>query len=136
MSNCQPPVLHGVQAQRLGTQDPAGALWLPVCEECGTVSYPLRELCAHCLSDRLAWQPVGEAGTVLATTTIHHSNEPYFRPRLPLRIASVRLDAGPVLLVFLAQAALAEGARVRVRIRTEEGGAALLAASAEGADSA
>lgn len=136
MSSPHPPPRHGVQAQRLGTQGPAGALWLPVCGACGTVCYPLRELCANCLSDRLDWQPVGDAGSVLATTTIHHSNEPYFRARLPLRIASVRLDAGPVLLVFLDPAALPEGARVRVRIRAEEGSAAVLVASAEGAGSA
>ncbi len=83
------------------------------CGDCGAAQYPARETCHVCLSDRLAreaaeWLP----GSVLARTVLHHSNEPRFRSRLPLTLGLVRLDAGPVVVCFLAAA----GERVRMRI--------------------
>jgi uncharacterized OB-fold protein len=124
-----PPRRWSAQAARLGTRDAPGELWLPVCQVCGRVDYPLRELCANCLSERLEWKAVEPLGRVLATTTLHRSNLPYFRPQLPLRLASIKLDAGPVVLAFLDAAAVAAEARVRVRTRTDEAGSASLAAT-------
>ena len=53
-------------------------------------------------------------GTIVAVTSIHHSLDEFFRDRLPWRIASVRLDAGPVLFAHLAPGKAAPGSRVRV----------------------
>ena len=123
-----PPRRYGAQARHLGTCGAADELWLPVCLLCGRVDYPLRELCANCLSERLEWKAVQSCGHVLATTTLHRSNLPYFRPRLPLRVASIKLDAGPVVLAFLGDAACTAGARVQVRTQLDQGGAATLMA--------
>jgi uncharacterized OB-fold protein len=119
-----PPRRWSAQAARLGTEGSTGQLRLPVCQECGRVAYPLRELCANCLSERLEWQPVEASGRVLATTTLQRSNLPYFRPLLPLRVASIKLDAGPVVLAFLDDAAIAADARVQVKTRLDEAGSA------------
>jgi uncharacterized OB-fold protein len=124
-----PPRRWSAQAAQLGTRGAADELWLPVCQVCGRVDYPLRELCANCLSQRLEWKSVGPLGRVLATTTLHRSNLPYFRPRLPLRVGSIKLDAGPVVLAFLDDPAIAADARVRVRTRPDEAGSASLVAA-------
>ena len=38
---------------------------------------------------------------MLSTTTLHHSNDLFFRERLPWRLGMVHLDAGPSLMVHL-----------------------------------
>lgn len=79
-----------------------GNVALQRCEACGTVQYPPREMCRDCLSDQLGWDVAATvSGHLLAGTTLYHSNAPRFRPRLPLRIGLVHLDAGPVVVCFL-----------------------------------
>jgi NAD(P)-dependent dehydrogenase (short-subunit alcohol dehydrogenase family) len=65
------------------------------------VQYPPREACGACVSARLKWQRQSGAGTLLAATTLHHSNDLFFRERLPWRLGLVQLDAGPTLMVHL-----------------------------------
>ena len=77
-----------------------GELWLPVCLACSTVQYPPREVCVNCLSDALEWQRVDNHGEVLATTVQHYSLDEKFKPQLPLHVASVKLDLGPVVIGF------------------------------------
>jgi uncharacterized OB-fold protein len=90
------------------------------CEDCGAAQYPPREVCAACLSDRLAWHSADSLpGRVLACTRLHHSNEPRFRPRLPLTVGLVQFDAGPVAVCFLAAAA-APGDAVQVRTGADD----------------
>jgi uncharacterized OB-fold protein len=86
------------------------------CEDCGAAQYPPRAFCGACLSGRLAWESAESLpARVLARTRLHHSNEPRFRPRLPLTLGLVRFDVGPVALCFLAESA-ATGDAVRVRL--------------------
>jgi uncharacterized protein len=88
-------------------------LALQHCNDCGTHQYPPRELCSTCLSSRLEWHATDrEAGNVLAVTTLHHSHDAAFRPRLPLAIALVRLDCGPSVVCFASD--VAPGQRVHV----------------------
>ncbi|HEY1934743.1 MAG TPA: zinc ribbon domain-containing protein [Acetobacteraceae bacterium] len=85
------------------------------CADCGAAQYPPREFCGACLSDRAAWETADSLpGQVLACTTLHHSNEPAFRPRLPLKVGLVHLDAGPVLICFVMRAAAGDAVNVRV----------------------
>ena len=71
------------------------------CADCGAAQYPPREVCGACLSDRLDWETADcLPGRVLARTVLHHSNEPRFRPRLPLTVGLVQFDAGPVAVCF------------------------------------
>jgi uncharacterized OB-fold protein len=86
------------------------------CAVCGTAQYPPREICAACLSDELVPETAESLpALVLAITKLHHSNEPRFRPRLPLICGLVRFDAGPVAVCFLTDTA-APGDVVRVRM--------------------
>jgi uncharacterized OB-fold protein len=105
-----------------------GHLPLQVCRDCGTVHYPPQEACRQCLSVRLDWRPQDGAGELLSDTVVHHSNEPYFRALLPLRVGSVRLDAGPTAIAFVHEACPAPPARVRVRAVLDRAGTAILVA--------
>jgi uncharacterized OB-fold protein len=85
------------------------------CHECAHAQYPPREICSACLSDRLASDEAAALpARVLACTVLHHSNEPRFRPRLPIVLGLVRFEAGPVALCFLAGSA-SPGQVVQVR---------------------
>ncbi len=75
-------------------------LSLPVCLVCSTVQYPIREVCVDCLSDELEWQQVNNTGEVLATTVQRYTLDEKFNSQLPLYVASVKLDSGPVAIVF------------------------------------
>jgi NAD(P)-dependent dehydrogenase (short-subunit alcohol dehydrogenase family)/uncharacterized OB-fold protein len=105
-----------------------GEFALQVCRDCGTVHYPPQEACRACLSARLDWRPQDGAGELLADTVLRHSNELYFRAQVPLRVGSVRLDAGPTAIAFVHGACPAPPARVRVRAALDRTGAAVLAA--------
>ena len=98
-----------------------GALALPVCPECSTVQYPPREVCVNCLAGNLEWQEVDNRGEGLATTVQHYSLDEQFRPQLPLHTALVKLDAGPVTIVF-AEPDLRPGQRVSVCVRESPAG--------------
>lgn len=78
-------------------------LHLQQCQECKTVQYPPREVCVSCLSDDLPWSEVDPAGTVQASTQLHHCLEPYFSARKPWLVGSIKLDCGPLVLAHLAQ---------------------------------
>jgi uncharacterized OB-fold protein len=106
-----------------------GKLALQCCAACGRVQYPPREICGACLSDALEWRIVPQAGgELLAETILHHSHDPAFRPRLPLRIGLVRLDAGPSAVCFLAPGC-ASGGRVGVAAALDEAGRPILTAA-------
>jgi short-subunit dehydrogenase/uncharacterized OB-fold protein len=105
-----------------------GRLALQVCRDCGTVHYPPQETCRKCLSLRLDWRPQDGAGELVSDTVLRHSNELYFRTRVPLRLGSVRLDAGPTAIAFVHEACPAPPARVRLHAALDRAGQAVLAA--------
>lgn len=125
-----PPTDRGVAARRMNDAVARGRFELPQCEDCGALQYPPRERCMKCLSGSLRWTAADPRGTLLARTSIRHSGEPYFRTRLPVEIGSVQLDAGPVLIVLLEDAALEPGARIRIIARLDEAQQAILVAVA------
>ena len=79
----------------------AGRFELQVCQSCNTVQYPPREACHRCLSVDLQWRLQSGAGELISATTLHHSFDPYYQQRLPLRIGLIRLDAGPIVIAHL-----------------------------------
>ena len=103
-----------------------GRFELQQCADCGAVQYPPREACHRCLSARLPWKPHGGAGKLLSETVLHHSNDLYFRERLPWRLGLVQLDAGPTLMVHLLDCAPRAPARVKVAARLDRAGQAVL----------
>ena len=68
----------------------AGKFALQQCAACNTVHYPPQQICRNCLSDELVWTEVDNGGELLAETTLHHSNDLYFRDRLPWRLLKAR----------------------------------------------
>lgn len=105
-----------------------GQFVLQHCGECGTVQYPPREVCGHCLSTTLDWRETDGSGRVQSHVTLHTSLDPWFRDRLPVTIVLVKLDAGPVLYAF-ADKILKRDAAVTVRAVIDESGEAVLHAA-------
>src|SRR3954469_3472552 len=105
-----------------------GRFELQQCRDCGTVQYPPREACQKCLSTRLPWKPQRPEGSILADTQLHHSNDLFFRERLPWRLGLVKLDCGPTVVAHLH-----DGVKNRVAIRAmlDRAGQAVLAAVPE-----
>ncbi|MFZ4756926.1 MAG: SDR family NAD(P)-dependent oxidoreductase [Burkholderiaceae bacterium] len=105
-----------------------GRLALQVCADCEAVQYPPREACHRCLSLRLRWRTQDGAGTLLAQTTLHHSNDLFFRERVPWRLGMVRLDAGPTVVAHLHGDVDGAASRVRIGARLDRAGQAVLIA--------
>jgi uncharacterized OB-fold protein len=106
-----------------------GLFELQRCAECGAVSWPPRDACASCWSERLEWAPVAPTGTAIAATTLHVSLEERFRSHAPWRVGSVRLDAGPVVYAHFSRGVV-EGGAVRVEARIDFAGRAIVVALA------
>lgn len=106
----------------------AAGLELQVCDDCGHVQYPERELCAVCLSGQLNMQAVSSEGRLLSKTAIHASVEPFFQARSPWSVASVELAAGPVVIAHLASHQASIGQTVEViRMQDPQGRSVLVA---------
>lgn len=124
-----PPIARSRAAHGLTAAAAIGQFELQTCRDCGMVQYPPREACCRCLSVRLAWRSQADTGEFLARTVLSHSNEPYFRQRLPWAIGLVKLDCGPSVLAHLHGAVTRIGMPVRVALRLDRAGGAVLVAS-------
>lgn len=123
-----PPGARGRVALGLTAAAAEGRFELQTCEDCGTVQYPPREVCHKCLSSALRWRQQSGEGALLGSTTLHHSNDLFFRERLPWRLGLVHLDAGPTLMVHLHGEVGEAPQRVRVGARLDRAGQAVLIA--------
>ena len=124
-----PPGARGRVALGMTAAAAEGRFELQVCQECSAVQYPPREACHRCLSPRLKWTPQSGEGRLLSTTTLHHSNDLFFRERLPWRLGLVHLDTGPTVMVHLhgeVEAPVDAPRRVRVGARIDRAGQAVL----------
>jgi NAD(P)-dependent dehydrogenase (short-subunit alcohol dehydrogenase family)/uncharacterized OB-fold protein len=121
-----PPGSRGRVALNLTAAAAEGRFELQVCQDCLAVQYPPREACHRCLSARLKWRAQAGEGTLLGITTLHHSNDPFFRERLPWRLGLVQLDAGPSLIVHLHGEVGDAPTAVRVGARLDRAGQAVL----------
>jgi NAD(P)-dependent dehydrogenase (short-subunit alcohol dehydrogenase family)/uncharacterized OB-fold protein len=121
-----PPWARGRVALGITAAAAEGRFALQVCADCAAVQYPPREACCRCLSARLQWRAQSGAGRLLGATTLHHSNDPFFRERLPWRLGLVQLDAGPSLIVHLHGEVGEAPAPVTVGARLDRAGQAVL----------
>ena len=121
-----PPGARGRVALGITAAAAEGRFELQTCADCGAVQYPPREACHKCLSPRLDWREQGGEGLLLGSTTLHHSNDLFFRERLPWRLGLVHLDAGPTVMVHLHGEVGAAPSRVRVGARLDRAGQAVL----------
>jgi NAD(P)-dependent dehydrogenase (short-subunit alcohol dehydrogenase family)/uncharacterized OB-fold protein len=121
-----PPASRSRVALGLTAAAALGRFELQVCHDCRSVQYPPREACHRCLSPRLDWRAQDGAGELLSETVLHHSNDLFFRERLPWRLGMVRLDTGPTVVVHLHGAVPPAPARVQVGARLDRAGQAVL----------
>ncbi len=121
-----PPGNRGRVALGLTAAAAEGRFELQTCADCGAVQYPPREACCKCLSARLRWREQSGEGQLISTTTLHHSNDLFFRERLPWRLGLVHLDAGPSVMVHLHGEVADTPGPVRVGARLDRAGQAVL----------
>ncbi len=123
-----PPAARSRVALGLTAAAALGRFELQQCRACGTVQYPPREACQKCLSTELAWQAQPPGGELLSASVLHHSNDLFFRERLPWRLGLVRLDCGPTVVAHLHERIAAPPARVNVDVKLDRAGQAVLVA--------
>ena len=121
-----PPGSRSRAALGLTAAAALGRFELQVCSDCGAVQYPPREACHACLSERLPWREQDGVGELLSETLLHHSNDLFFRERLPWRLGMVRLDTGVTVVVHLHGDVPRAPARVCVGARLDRAGQAVL----------
>ena len=106
----------------VGTVPPnraADVTGLAVCATCGRAAFPAPSWCPACGGDEWREEELG-AGTVSETTFVRRA--PGRRIAAPVRVGSVRLDVGPVVV-----ARLAPGATSASRVWVELDGGAPIA---------
>ncbi|MGA1080207.1 MAG: SDR family NAD(P)-dependent oxidoreductase [Steroidobacteraceae bacterium] len=121
-----PPWARSRVALGLTAAAAEGRFELQVCRDCNAVQYPPREACHRCLGLRLAWREQPAGGTLISQTLLRHSNDLYFRERMPWRLGMVRLDAGPTVVVHLHEEVPTPPVRVRVVARLDKAGMGVL----------
>ena len=126
-----PPEGRSREALGLTAVAAEGRFRLQVCAACEAIQYPPRQLCGKCLSDRLSWRDVSDGGSLIAETTLHHSNDIYFRERLPWRLGLVSLDCGPSIVAHVMEDCAVD-ARVRMSIKLDRSGRAVMLAMPPG----
>ena len=135
-----PPWARGRTALGMTAAAAEGRFELQVCQRCAGGAIPA----ARCLPSlpvaATEWTAQTGAGELLSETVLHHSNDPFYRERLPWRLGLVRLDAGPTVIVHLhgdvpspppqaptpRRIAAATPVRVHVGARLDRAGAAVL----------
>lgn len=122
-----PPDSRSRRARGLTAAAAEGRFELQVCQACSAQQYPPREVCHNCLSDQLRWQPVDPLGRLIAVTTLHHSNDLYYRERLPWRVGTVLLESGPSIVAHV-HGDCDEGDMVRLSLKLDRSGQAVMIA--------
>lgn len=122
-----PPFARSRRAIAFTTAAAEGKFKLQRCSNCSWVIYPAHETCPKCWSMDLCWEEMPEGGSLISETTLHTSINTYFRERMPWRVGSIKLDAGPVVLAHV-HGDVKDLARVRVIARTDKSGQGVLMA--------
>jgi len=126
-----PPGLRSRPALGLTAAAARGRFELQVCRDCGAVQYPPREACHACLSRRLDWRAQDTGGELLSETLLRHSNEVFYRERMPWRLGLIKLDCGPVVVAHLHGDCAGAPSRVRISLHLDRAGQAALVALPE-----
>lgn len=105
-----------------------GRLVVQRCEDCGkAILYP-REICPHCWSSRLAWQPARGTGRLKSFSVVHKPGHPGWLPVAPYTVGLVELDEGPTMLSHILKAERAAKVGDRVAMRPTDIGGRILPA--------
>jgi NAD(P)-dependent dehydrogenase (short-subunit alcohol dehydrogenase family)/uncharacterized OB-fold protein len=125
-----PPIARSRKAIAFTTAAAQGRFALQVCAACEHVMYPAREICPKCWSMDIAWRDVATGGELIAETTLRTSVNTYFRERMPWRIGTIQLDAGPTVLAHI-HGDVGEFERVTMIARTDKSGQGVMLALPE-----
>jgi len=125
-----PPHFRSRSSMAFTTAAAEGLFKLQRCSSCAWVIYPAREICPRCWSLNLRWEVMAPGGQLISETTLRTSNNTYFRERMPWRIGTVALDAGPLVLAHV-HGDVDERGRVRMIARTDKSGQGVLFALPE-----
>lgn len=125
-----PPSMRSRAAMGLTAAAAEARFALQHCAGCGAVQYPPRDACQVCLSVDLPWRDTDPTGTLIAETTVRTSPNLYFRRAAPWRTGTVRLDAGPSIVVHV-HGGCEKGGRVRLINRLDRSGQGVLMAMPE-----
>ena len=126
-----PPAARSRIALGLTAAAALGRFELQQCRDCGDVQYPPREACQRCLSINIHWKLQSGDGELLADTMLHHSNDLFFRERLPWRLGLVKLERGPTVVAHLHGSIKQVPGKVTVRAMLDRAGQAVLVALPE-----
>lgn len=122
-----PPSARSRKAVAFTTAAAEGRFALQVCAECEHVTYPAREICPKCWSMDLEWRDIPDGGELISETTLRTSVNNYFRERMPWRIGTIKLDAGPTVLAHI-HGDVGKFERVRMIARTDKSGQGVMMA--------
>ena len=126
-----PPAARSRIALGLTAAAALGRFELQQCRDCGEVQYPPREACQRCLSTNIHWKLQSGDGELLADTMLHHSNDLFFRERLPWRLGLIKLGSGPTVVAHLHGSIRKVPEKVTVRAMLDRAGQAVLVALPE-----
>ena len=136
MSVATPPPARSRLWQNINQAAAEGLFKLQVCSACRQVQYPPQEFCSRCYADELNWESVSPDGQVLSWGRLGASNHPFFRDKLPLHTGLVKLDCGPVMLVYLSGSCVQTGTRVWVMGKPDKSGQVVFIAAQPDVDPA
>ncbi|MBT8078196.1 MAG: SDR family NAD(P)-dependent oxidoreductase [Gammaproteobacteria bacterium] len=122
-----PPFSRSRKAMAFTAAAAEGRFVLQVCAECASATYPARELCPKCWSMHLEWRDADTGGRLISETTLRTSINTYFRERMPWRIGTVQLRAGPTVLAHI-HGDVMRNDEVRMIARTDKSGQGVLMA--------
>lgn len=125
-----PPFARSRQGLAFTVMAAEGRFALQTCMACAHVTYPPREVCPKCWSMELVWRDVADGGRLISETTLRTSVNTYFRERMPWRIGTVQLDAGPTVVAHV-HGDVGEFERVRMIARTDKSGQGVMMALPE-----
>ena len=125
-----PPGIRSRAATALAVAAAEGRFALQHCVDCGVIQYPPRDLCRACLADALEWRDTDPAGHIIAETTVRATPDTYFRDHLPVRIGTVQLIAGAMLICRL-HGDVKRGDKAKIINRIDRAGQAILLAVPE-----
>lgn len=122
-----PPFSRSRKATAFSTAAAEGRFVLQLCSSCDHVTYPPREVCPECWSMNLEWKDMPDGGELITETTLRTGFNNYFLERMPWRIGTIKLDAGPTVLAHV-HGDVAEYGRVKMIARTDKSGQGVLMA--------
>ncbi len=125
-----PPHARSRAAMGFTVAAAAGDFALQVCGGCEKATWPPRDICPSCWSQQLNWSRVAKGGVLLQDTILRTSINTYYRERMPWRMGTVKLDAGPVVYAHV-HGDVQSGERVSMIARTDKSGQGVMFALPE-----